>query len=94
MGLPRWRRARFPLETKGHPNPLPWGTRGSRAWGERCWLPLTIVPQFGWCFGELDWLLQSSFKMDDPFLNHFSNVLDPLLLGFDVGSLERHRKKH
>lgn len=32
--------------------------------------------------------------MDDPFLNHFSNVLDPLLLGFNVGSLERHRKKH
>lgn len=32
--------------------------------------------------------------MDDPFLNHFSNVLDPLLLGFDVGSLEHHRKKH
>lgn len=20
-------------------------------------IPLTIVPQFGWCFGELDWLL-------------------------------------
>lgn len=56
MGLPRWRRAHFPQGTKGHPAPLPL-VHEATVLGERGWLPLTIVPQFGWCFGELDWLL-------------------------------------
>lgn len=62
-------------------------------WGQRRWLPLTIVPLFGWCFGELNWLLQSSFQVDDPLLNHLAYVLDPFLLGFYVGGLECHRER-
>lgn len=73
--------------------PLPLPEAREAVLGEKRWLPLTIVPLFSWCFGELNWLLQSSFQVNDPFLNHLTYVLDPLLLGFYVGSLESHREK-
>lgn len=56
MGLPNGGDT-LPSRDKGSPcPPFPW-VHEATVLGERGWLPLTIVPQFGWCFGELDWLL-------------------------------------
>lgn len=52
-------------------------------------LPLCMILGFGkcWCFRQVEGLLQCPLQVSHPLLDHFSDVLDPLLFGFHTGGL-------
>lgn len=59
--------------------------------GERLKLPSAVVSLLCWRLGELNWLFQSSFQMNDPFLNNFPDIFDPFLFCFNTGCLKFHK---
>lgn len=54
-------------------------------------LPSAVVSLLCWCLGELNWLFQSPFQMNDPFLNNFPDIFDPFLFCFNTGCLKFHK---
>lgn len=56
-----------------------------------CCPPLAVVAWLVGGLGHVYRLLQRPLEVDDPLLDHLTDVLDPLLLRLNTGSLRRTR---